>query len=78
MAMKRFNLLKDNTRIEKRELYSKLQTILSKYFFEPNNYFIVQSVETEIQKTLNDNGYSDLQFQVTYKNNEININFDDE
>lgn len=76
--MKRFNLLKDNTIITKRELYSILQTMLTKYLYEPNNFSIRQSIEMEIHKTLNDNGYSDLQFQVTYKNNEININFDDE
>lgn len=76
--MKRFNLLKDNYRIEKHDLYSEIRTMLTKYLYELNDNSIRHRIETEIQEILTHNSYSDLQFNVTYGHNEINVNFDNE
>jgi len=75
--MKRFNLLKDSTRIEKEVLYTKMKDMLIKYLFKKIDKPLINVIEAEIQKILTDNGYSDLQFQVTYKNKHIDVNFDD-
>lgn len=73
-----FSLIKDKTKIEKHVLYSKIQTMLTKFLNAPINNSITISIQAEIQKILTDNGYSDLKFEITYESNSLNINFDDE